>query len=153
MVKTKLFIRAFTLMELIVVTVIIGIIAAFAIPNYNKSVSLARQRRCVLNLETIHGANEIYKAKNGRYAGDPDINHTLEELKNFLKINILLEPGMSFGYMSNADNSLYWAWFVYGSGSNQFTIELANEPSGGAHQLWCSGGGCLICGKMNVVCS
>ena len=58
---------AFTLVELMIVVIIIAIIAAFAIPNYSKSVERAYQRDAIANLTTLHGANQIYRAQNGSF--------------------------------------------------------------------------------------
>ena len=68
--QKKLCGKGFTLMELMICVVMIGIIASFAIPNYQKAVIKGRARNGVLNLKTIHGANEIFKAKYGGYSSD-----------------------------------------------------------------------------------
>ena len=57
--------NAFTLIELMIVVVIIGIIASFTIPNYAKSIERAHLKDAVTQLITIHSANQIYRAQNG----------------------------------------------------------------------------------------
>ncbi len=59
--------KAFTLTELITVVIVIGIMAAFAIPNYSASVEKAHRRDATNNLIAIHGANQIYQAEKGAY--------------------------------------------------------------------------------------
>ena len=54
-------------MELIVVVVIIGVIAGFAIPSYQRAVDKAEERRMALNMFTIQQAMEIRYAKTGDY--------------------------------------------------------------------------------------
>ncbi|MBN1869052.1 MAG: prepilin-type N-terminal cleavage/methylation domain-containing protein, partial [Candidatus Omnitrophica bacterium] len=56
--------RAFTLVEIMVVVMIIGLIAAFGIPNFKKALLKSRERSAMLHLSAINGANEIYKARN-----------------------------------------------------------------------------------------
>lgn len=86
MARDKIFHRAFTLMELIIVTIIIGIIAAFAIPNYQKSIEKSYERREYLNLLAINGAQAIYKAKNGVYFGGGSM--TIPEINAGLGLNL-----------------------------------------------------------------
>ncbi|MCA9404930.1 MAG: prepilin-type N-terminal cleavage/methylation domain-containing protein [Candidatus Omnitrophica bacterium] len=59
--------KAFTLMELITVTIIVGVTAAFAIPSYSRAIEKSHSRQVKINLLTIHAAGEIYKIKNQDY--------------------------------------------------------------------------------------
>ena len=59
--------KGMTLMEITIVTVIVGIMASFAIANYNKALMKEHERNAVLNLKTIHAASKIYKAKFNRF--------------------------------------------------------------------------------------
>lgn len=74
-------IRGFTLIELMVTLIIVGIIAAFAIPNFDKSIERRRSDTAKQNLLLIHGACQIYKARAGAYPGQLNnvaaINSTL----------------------------------------------------------------------------
>ena len=56
--------KSFTMVELIVVMVIIGIIAVFSVPNFMKTINRARARDAVLNLNVIHASNVLYKIRN-----------------------------------------------------------------------------------------
>lgn len=61
--------RGFTLVELTVVVLIIGIIATIAAPKFFDSLADAKDNSAVSNLATIRNAIELYKANNAAYPG------------------------------------------------------------------------------------
>ena len=54
--------EGFTLVELMVVVLIIGILVAVAIPVFNAASATAREKACTANLRTLDGAVEQWKA-------------------------------------------------------------------------------------------
>jgi prepilin-type N-terminal cleavage/methylation domain-containing protein len=56
--------RAFTLVEIMIVVLIIGILVAIAVPNFVRARESARARACVRNLRAIDSAKEQYAMDN-----------------------------------------------------------------------------------------
>lgn len=59
--------KGVTLLEVMVVVVIVGILAAVAIPAYNDYVTRARRSDAFTALETVRAAQEMYRAEKGLY--------------------------------------------------------------------------------------
>lgn len=79
--------KGFTLIELIIVVVIIGILAAFAMPQFAKTKERALGNEARANLKLIQAAEKIYRMEMNTYypaLADPpqsDVNHINDDLK------------------------------------------------------------------------
>jgi prepilin-type N-terminal cleavage/methylation domain-containing protein len=85
--------KGFTLVELMVVLLIIGILVAIAIPIYNKTQENAQERACQANLRTIDGAVAQYCAATGtdpETIGDPS-SITIDNNSDLVKEKYLKE--------------------------------------------------------------
>ena len=77
--------KGFTLIEILVVVLIIGILAAIALPQYKESVEKSIMQEAIVNLKAIANANEIFYMTNGRYANYFEIEQLDIEIPGEIK--------------------------------------------------------------------
>jgi len=59
--------RGFTLLELLVVVIIVGILATIAVPSFTRAMERARQTEATAFLDTLKTAEEAYYQENQAY--------------------------------------------------------------------------------------
>ncbi|MCA9405328.1 MAG: type II secretion system protein, partial [Candidatus Omnitrophica bacterium] len=77
-----------TLTEIMVTTIAISVITAFAMPNYNKAVEKSYYRQARVNLNTVKAAAEAYRAEHRAFGVSGITLTTLEEVNSHLGTNI-----------------------------------------------------------------
>lgn len=101
----KLFMRSkkgFTLVELMVVVIILGILVAIAIPIYNDVTGDAQKKACAANEKTLEGAVGMYLAANGGKM-PPSLNDLVPD---FIEAVPTCPVDRTSGYTLNSDGTV-----------------------------------------------
>jgi general secretion pathway protein G len=76
--------RGFTLVEIMIVSSIIGLLASIAVPYYAESRRNARTSTCVENMKTLDGAAQIWAAYSGA-ADDTTVSQATLEAERYIR--------------------------------------------------------------------
>jgi prepilin-type N-terminal cleavage/methylation domain-containing protein len=82
MVRIRKFLESqagFTLVELMIVVVIVGILAAVAVPMYRKNVKKAMASEGVALLGSVRTAQRVFHAEHGTYAGEASKDELMDQ--------------------------------------------------------------------------
>ena len=80
--------KAFTLIELLVVVLIIGILAAVAVPQYRLALEKSRAMQAIVSIKALAEATERYYLENGEYPTNTSIAQSLAEINSALDIAV-----------------------------------------------------------------
>jgi len=77
--------KGFTLVEIMIVVLIIGILLAIAVPNFIKARETSRSKSCVANLKQIEAAKEQWCMDNKQSASSTPTDTDLYGTTNYVK--------------------------------------------------------------------
>lgn len=66
-------IKGLTLIELLIVVIILGVLAAIAIPRITTSATTAKENACRANVDSINKAIEMYNLDKGSYPAEVEV--------------------------------------------------------------------------------
>lgn len=108
---------AFTMLELLMVVIIIGILATLALPQYMSFIEKARAAEAISTMGAIRTAENLAKLENGTYTADAS--------------------ALAITFPTSGD-STYWTYSVSGAGNAGFSVTATRTskkaPSGVAGQ-------------------
>ena len=120
MLKNK---RAFTIIELLVVVLIIGILAAVALPQYQKAVEKSRIAEAMQVMSDIAKGIDLYLLENGypesgteNLIGDEDECDVLNKLDIDVESSLACDEycgycvSQNFAYSAHCTNKGCWVW-------------------------------------------
>ncbi len=117
--------RGFTLIELLVVVLIIGILAAVAVPQYQKAVAKSRATEAISVLKTLKQAQMAYFLANGDFTDDLSKLDVEIQADSFLG-DVTEETANSHKYYYSCHGKTYCSAKIYNEDLPDF--EFSNKP-------------------------
>ena len=121
----------FTLLELLVVVLIIGTLAAVAVPQYKKAVLKSRYSALMPIAKSIADNNEVYFLENGYYANNPQKLSVHADSNNLGNTTINITDGADLSYVqaSNETSIPHARYLVYQKHSTRYAGTTMCEAS------------------------
>jgi type IV pilus assembly protein PilE len=109
--------QGFSLMELLIVVVVIGILASIAVPSYRRYVMRTHRTDATAALLRIQSAQEKFFLQNNQYAGD-----------------LIAAPPAGLGMVNVTEGGKYTLNIVPGGGPPVMAYRAIATPAGGQQQ-------------------
>ncbi|MEE8483968.1 MAG: type II secretion system major pseudopilin GspG [Nitrospinota bacterium] len=105
--------RGFTLIEILVVMVIIGLLAGLVGPKFFKHIDSARQKDALVQIAMFEEALDLYRLDNHKY---PTTEQGLASLKDYLRKQLPNDPwGHTYQYKNPGDEGREYEIVSYGA--------------------------------------
>lgn len=95
--------KSFTLLELLVVIIIVGVLGTLGITNYMAAKEKALDKEAISNLKLIQSAEKIYQMETDTYYPDtpPDPQTDIAEINDNLKLSLKADVNRNWNYSVN----------------------------------------------------
>jgi prepilin-type N-terminal cleavage/methylation domain-containing protein len=134
--------KGFTIVELLIVIVVIGILAALVVTTFTGIQQRARNTERQTDIKAIHGQVEAYYAQNGRYPTLDNLNDAAFRTANMkgLDVEALKDPKGSASTLAATAAANVYSYAVTASGGGAcdnstadcaaYTLTATNEGGG-----------------------
>lgn len=124
--------RSFTLIELMITIIIIGIISVFTIRGFQRTLQSAKEKEAKINLLAIKAGQEIYHANHGVYVPPGDIALGCPAIGLFA-IPVHLNCHLGLNIVENPDSVIYFC--SNGNGYTCTAVYLKNGTVQWSYQI------------------
>ncbi len=122
--------KAFTMLELTIAVVIIGVLVAIALPVYNKVIEDSHDKEAIANLKLIKSAQISYRSEKNRFFGPQNTGtHNSQNNTDEKALNSNLHLNIPAGV------PLAWDYYITSAGANSFVAQ-AHRASRGYDRIY-----------------
>lgn len=117
--------EGFTLVELLIVIMVMGILLTLVLPGFTKTKERVYDKEAVVNIRLIQQAEKIYRMENGGYFPISDVGEAVNDI-NEINNNLRLDL-----------NERIWDYYILGWGNGLYYNAVAsrvNPPNNYARQ-------------------